>query len=336
MSESILKALMQLFAILAASKEGDQEATHAIVEGFLGHELRHDLVGGYMKLYRSLYEQLRIRNASGRKVMKVLSSSSTKVLVICDAINKELVQRQKIVLLVRMLEFLRNGTPDVNSQMQLDFVQAIARGFNVPEAEFTGLRDFVLQSSTLQIPESENLLIVDSDYGFHSDVVKHIYSENLGEQILFYKVVSVNMYLFTFVNGQEVSMNGTALNPARISRIDLGENPEDKIKVYMQSEEVKKGIGKDGVNIRLAGLLVGREIEVWREFHEDEDDGDDVLLSEFSNEIDQWIIDKLESIGCDTAKSVLALSPEDIAKRADLEDETVEEVRNILKAEFED
>ena len=126
-----------------------------------------------------------------------------------------------------------------------------------------------------------------------------------------------------------------ALNPARISRIDLGESPEDKIKVYMQSEEVKKGIGKDGVNIRLAGLLVGREIEVWREFHEDEDDGEDVLLSEFSNEIDQWVIDKLVSIGCDTAKSVLALAPEDIAKRADLEDETVEDVLNILRSEFE-
>ena len=126
-----------------------------------------------------------------------------------------------------------------------------------------------------------------------------------------------------------------ALNPARISRIDLGESAEDKIKVYMQSEEVKKGIGKDGVNIRLAGLLVGREIEVWREFHEDEDDGEDVLLSEFSNEIDQWVIDKLVSIGCDTAKSVLALDPEDIAKRADLEDETVEDVLNILRSEFE-
>ena len=126
-----------------------------------------------------------------------------------------------------------------------------------------------------------------------------------------------------------------ALNPARISRIDLGESSEDKIKVYMQSEEVKKGIGKDGVNIRLAGLLVGREIEVWREFHEDEDDGEDVLLSEFSNEIDQWVIDKLVSIGCDTAKSVLALAPEDIAKRADLDDETVEDVLNILRSEFE-
>ena len=235
MSESILKALMQLFAILAASKEGDQEATHAIVEGFLRHELRQELVGGYMKLYLSLYEQLRIRNSSGGKVMKVLSSSSTKVLVICDAINKELVQRQKVVLLVRMLEFLRSGKPDVNSQMQLDFVQAIARGFNVPEVEFVGLRDFVLQSSTFQMTESENLLVIDSDYGFHSDVVKHIYSENLSGQIVFYKVVSVNMYLFSFPNGQEVSMNGTALNPDRVHVMSLGSSirgPRFKRPIY--------------------------------------------------------------------------------------------------------
>ena len=127
-----------------------------------------------------------------------------------------------------------------------------------------------------------------------------------------------------------------ALNPARISSIDLGESPEEKIKVYMQSEEVKKGIGKGGCNIKLAGMLVGREIEVWRELPQDEADEEDVLLSEFSNEIDQWIIDRLEAIGCDTAKSVLALSAADIAKRADLEDETVEEVMQILRSEFEE
>ena len=127
-----------------------------------------------------------------------------------------------------------------------------------------------------------------------------------------------------------------ALNPARISSIDLGESPEEKIKVYMQSEEGKKGIGKGGCNIKLAGMLVGREIEVWRELPKDEADEEDVLLSEFSNEIDQWIIDRLEAIGCDTAKSVLALSAADIAKRADLEDETVEEVMQILRSEFEE
>ena len=127
-----------------------------------------------------------------------------------------------------------------------------------------------------------------------------------------------------------------ALNPARISRIDLGEGPEDKIKVYMQAEEVKKGIGKGGCNIKLAGMLVGREIEVWRELPQDEAEEEDVLLSEFTDVIDPWVIERLQAIGCDTAKSVLALAPADIASRADLEDETVEEVFSILKSEFEE
>ena len=128
-----------------------------------------------------------------------------------------------------------------------------------------------------------------------------------------------------------------ALSPAHISSIDMGSSPDEKVKVFMQPEEVKKGIGRGGVNIRLAGMLVDREIEVWRELPKDASaEEEDVLLSEFANEIDEWIIERLESIGCDTAKSVLALSPEDIAKRADLEDETVEEVMRILREEFED
>ena len=127
-----------------------------------------------------------------------------------------------------------------------------------------------------------------------------------------------------------------ALNPAKISSIVISPD-DDKIKVFMHPDEVKKGIGKGGCNIRLASMLVGKEIEVWREYPKDEeDDEEDVLLSEFSDVIDQWVIERLQSIGCDTAKSVLALSKEDIAKRADLEDETVEEVMDILRAEFED
>ena len=128
-----------------------------------------------------------------------------------------------------------------------------------------------------------------------------------------------------------------ALNPAKISSIVLGGPEDDKIKVYMLPDEVKKGIGKGGCNIRLAGMLVGKEIEVWRELPKDDmDEEEDVLLSEFDDVIDNWIIEKLQAIGCDTAKSVLALSAEDIAKRADLEDETVEEIMDILRAEFED
>ena len=128
-----------------------------------------------------------------------------------------------------------------------------------------------------------------------------------------------------------------ALNPAKISSIVLG-GEEDKIKVYMLPDEVKKGIGKGGCNIKLAGMLVGKEIEVWRELPKDEEENaeEDVLLSEFDDVIEGWIIEKLQSIGCDTAKSVLACTPADIAKRADLEDETVEEIFDILRSEFEE
>ena len=127
-----------------------------------------------------------------------------------------------------------------------------------------------------------------------------------------------------------------ALNPAEISSIVIGAEDE-KIKVYMKPDEVKKGIGKGGCNIRLAGMLVGKEIEVWRELPKDDEEGEeDVLLSEFDDVIEMWIIEKLQGIGCDTAKSVLACTPADIAKRADLEDETVEEIFDILRAEFDE
>lgn len=128
-----------------------------------------------------------------------------------------------------------------------------------------------------------------------------------------------------------------ALTPAKVSSIDLGTTPSDKVKVFMQPEEVKKGVGRGGCNIQLAGKLVDRELEVWRELPKDQiEEEEDVLLDDFSNEIDGWVIDKLKSIGCDTAKSVLAIDADEIAKRADLEDETVADVIAILKAEFED
>ena len=121
-----------------------------------------------------------------------------------------------------------------------------------------------------------------------------------------------------------------ALSPAKISSIKI---EDGKISVWLKPNEVSLAIGKNGSNIKLASMLVGQEIEVFRELDEEEED---VLLAEFSDEIDQWIIDALQAIGCDTAKSVLALSVQDIVKRADLEEETVIEVQNILKSEFEE
>ena len=120
-----------------------------------------------------------------------------------------------------------------------------------------------------------------------------------------------------------------ALNPAKISSINLNEETTPAA-VYLKPNEVSLAIGKGGLNIRLASMLTGYDIDVYRELEEE-----DVALDEFKDEIDEWIIDQLKGIGCDTAKSVLELSVEDLAKRTDLEVETVQEVVNILKSEFE-
>ena len=122
-----------------------------------------------------------------------------------------------------------------------------------------------------------------------------------------------------------------ALSPAKISNIKLNEE-EKKAEVFMQPDQVSLAIGKGGYNIKLASKLVGYEIEVYRDTDEDYDD---VALQEFNDEIDQWIIDELIKIGCDTAKSVLALPKQELINRTDLEEETIDHVLEVLKAEFE-
>ena len=125
-----------------------------------------------------------------------------------------------------------------------------------------------------------------------------------------------------------------ALNPAKINSINVDEENK-KIDVYLDSDQVSLAIGKGGFNIKLAGYLTGYEIDVYRESDESEDSHDDVLLSEFSDVIDSWVIDEFRKIGCDTAKSVLDISFEELVKRTDLEEETVSKVLEILKSEFE-
>ncbi len=122
-----------------------------------------------------------------------------------------------------------------------------------------------------------------------------------------------------------------ALSPAKISSIRVLEQ-DKKVEVYLKPQEVSLAIGKGGLNIKLAGQLIGYQIDVYRET---EDDDEDVNLDEFADEIEGWVIDELKAIGCDTAKNVLNISREDLIKRTDLEEETVDEVLRILRSEFE-
>jgi len=122
-----------------------------------------------------------------------------------------------------------------------------------------------------------------------------------------------------------------ALSPAKITSLNIDEE-NGKVEVFLKPDQVSLAIGKRGMNIKLAGRLTGYEIDVYRDVDEDED----VELTEFSDEIESWIIEELKAKGCDTAKSVLDLTVEELVSRTDLEQETIEEVRSILRSEFEE
>lgn len=140
-----------------------------------------------------------------------------------------------------------------------------------------------------------------------------------------------NIDVINFTNNTQLYIS-RALSPAKIGNIKVIDD-EGRAEVYLEPKEVSLAIGKGGLNIRLASQLTGYEIDVYRET--DEEDEEDVNIEEFADEIESWVIDELKAIGCDTAKAVLDLSVEDLVKRTDLEEETVNEVIKILRAEFE-
>jgi len=140
-----------------------------------------------------------------------------------------------------------------------------------------------------------------------------------------------NIDVINFTNNVQLFIQ-RALSPAKILSIKINEE-EKRADVYLLPEEVSLAIGKGGLNIKLASQLTGYEIDVYREA--DEEDDEDVNIDEFADEVESWILDELKAIGCDTAKSVLELSREDLIKRTDLEEETVDEILKIFKSEFE-
>ena len=138
-----------------------------------------------------------------------------------------------------------------------------------------------------------------------------------------------NIDVLPFTNNPQLLIT-RALAPARVSSVIINEE-EKRADVYLANEEVSKAIGKSGYNIRLASQLSGYEIDVYREGVTEED----IELTEFNDEIEQWVIEELQKAGLDTAKSVLELSAEELMQRTDLEEETVNEVLQVLAAEFE-
>ncbi len=141
-----------------------------------------------------------------------------------------------------------------------------------------------------------------------------------------------NIDVINFTDNMDLYIS-RALSPAKISKMEVNEE-EGRVSVYLKPDQVSLAIGKGGQNIKLASKLVGLEIDVFRELNEMEEE--DVVLDEFKDEIEDWIIEELKRVGLDTAKSVLALTKDDLVRRTDLEEETIDDIFNVLKQEFEE
>ena len=139
-----------------------------------------------------------------------------------------------------------------------------------------------------------------------------------------------NIDVINYTNNMQLYIS-RALSPAKITSIKLDED-EKRAEVYLKPDQVSLAIGKNGYNIKLASRLTGYDIDVYRD---NETDNEDVDLEEFSDEIESWMIDELKEIGCDTAKSVLEITTDELVRRTDLEEETINEIKSILRAEFE-
>ncbi|MBN2682420.1 MAG: ATP-binding cassette domain-containing protein [Bacteroidales bacterium] len=206
MSESILKALMRLFAIIASDAEDN--AGRQIVESYLKQLLNHELVLEYLKLYDEFVEL-----HHSKKGKKRLSANSVKVLAICEQVNEELRQEQKILVLLQLLEFINYD--GVITENEMEFVQTVAEVFNIPKDEFDSCKALVL-SPVDEMPHKENLLLINNNKDYSHSQMKHLYNEHLNGYIVVLYIKSTNMYAFGYVGEDTIYLNGHVIDPKRI------------------------------------------------------------------------------------------------------------------------
>ena len=208
--------------------------------------------------------------------------------------------------------------------------------------------DFLAKLLEIEVPEIFDGLIVIRkivrDPGERAKVAVESYDDRIdpvgacvgmkGSRIhgIVRELKNENIDVINWTNNTQLLIQ-RSLTPAKITSMEL-ENEGKHADVYLKPDQVSLAIGRKGVNIKLAQELTGYSIDVFRD-NEGEEDDYDINLDEFSDEIETWVIDELKRIGCDTARSVLSLTPEELERRADLEKETISEVRKVLQAEFE-
>ncbi|MCC6371487.1 MAG: ATP-binding cassette domain-containing protein [Bacteroidia bacterium] len=212
MSERILRALMQMFAIIA-KVDGINNTGRLIVQSFLKQQLNLEQVETYLKIFDEYLESH--QNASKRKegAAKRTSLNSVKVLKICTQINQELEQPQKVIVLIRLIEFIFSSE-DISEQ-ENEFVTTVAETFNIPNEEFLLLKSFISDGAEV-IPDNNNILVVNNKEGGYQNNSRHVYCETLSEDVRIVQIESVSMYALRIYGKIELQLNGQGISRERV------------------------------------------------------------------------------------------------------------------------
>ena len=212
MSESILKALMRLFAIIADVEIGENgeilNPGRVIVASYLKQQLNQELVDEYLALFDQYIAQ-----HHSKKGKKRMSANSVKVLAICSRVNDELRQEQKMLVLLKLFEFINHESSITDEE--LEFVKTVAVTFNINQLEYENCKALILEEPA-QIPYKQNLLLVDSNKDFSNSEVKHIYSEHITGQLVILHIESTNMYAFGYIGNESFYLNSQIISPKHV------------------------------------------------------------------------------------------------------------------------
>ncbi|MBK8808220.1 MAG: ATP-binding cassette domain-containing protein [Bacteroidales bacterium] len=219
MNEQILKALMQLFAIVAnVNKEGDIGLSRTIVRAYLKNQLNKKLQNEYLKLFDDYLEFHHKGTEADEKARKKTAANSVKVLMICQQINENLQQDQKILVVIQLLEFIRNGFE--LTQKEKEFVETVAETFNISESEYANINSFVMDHPSKLIDKTNYLLVGGTKQ--NSQLSKHIYREGVDWEIHVLHIESTEMYAFKFIGTTDLYLNGTNIPIDRTLILDKG------------------------------------------------------------------------------------------------------------------
>ncbi|TLX71491.1 ATP-binding cassette domain-containing protein [Labilibacter sediminis] len=221
MSEGILKALIQLFALIAFPHK-DNESRRNIVKNFLDQQLSHQMVEEYLRIYESHYQEhaSKLEKLQKRETSrKTLTANSVKALRISHEINKELTHYQKLIVVIQLIEFLKSGIEI--SHFEWDFVTTIAETFHIDADEFLLLEEFVLGKKSTP-SDNENFLVINNNTNFQHSKSRHLFCEHLRGELHILHIKSGGLYLLRTKNEPEISINGQLLTPDRVHVLTPG------------------------------------------------------------------------------------------------------------------